>query len=73
MYAGPINVDPTWTLLKTDALVKYTKYSLAGITEVQTTDRLTSEIKPQELVEKKNKEADIFNATAVTTRTNSPS
>lgn len=61
-------------VLKTDALVKYTKYSLAGMTQVETIDGLISEIKPEQLAEKKDsRKRSMFNATAVTTRINAPS
>lgn len=66
--AGPIfailpsvNVNPapgpweSWCLvLKTEALVKYVRYRLSDMTPTETITRMSSEMKPGELAEKKN-------------------
>lgn len=45
----------SWCLvLKMDALLKYVKYRLSGMTGNETIERMSSEMKPQELAEKKN-------------------
>ena len=60
MYAKqPVNPIPNqwekWCLvLKSAALVKYTKYRLSGMTESAVMSKMTTEMKPSELVEKKN-------------------
>jgi hypothetical protein len=65
----------SWCLiLKMDALVKYVKYRLSGMTTLETVDRMTSEMKPEELTEKKNWDKLVrFNPVMMAGRPSSPS
>lgn len=78
--AANINPLPTpwesWCLmLKTDALVKYVRYRLGGgMTPLETISRMTMEMKPGELADKKNwRKLTTFNPAMMTSRTSSPS
>lgn len=74
-----INPVPTpwesWCLmLKTDALVKYVRYRLNSMTPIETINRMTSEMKPGELADKKNwRKLTTFNPAMMSSRTSSPS
>lgn len=75
------NVNPlptsweSWCLmLKTDALVKYVRYRLNNMTALETITRMTNEMKPSELADKKNwRKLATFNPAMMMSRTSSPS
>ena len=50
----PTSWESWCMILKNDALIKYVRYRVSGMTPIETVNRMTSEMKPSELAEKKN-------------------